>query len=236
MAKIFWRRRVLTMKKKKIIDLSFDLEKDMITFPSTTQIPFKSSILGRIEKNGRETRKFTMGSHCGTHIDAPKHFIKDGKSVSDIPLDKLFGTAVLIDIGTLNPGQLITKKIIYDKLKKIPKYPKKILIRTGWDRFWNTNQYYIKWPYMDYECAKFLCEKRFHLIGMDFPSPDNYDTGLKRGMDSPNHKLFFSKEIVLLEYLNNLNELKEGLVYLMTSPLKLKGFDGAPSRVTAYNI
>ena len=74
------------------------------------------------------------------------------------------------------------------------------------------------------------------LIGLDFPSPDSQFFGNKCSIDSPNHKLLFNAEIILTEYLTNLDKLKKGWVFLIVSPLKVIDFDGAPARVTAYNL
>ena len=93
--------------KNKIIDLSLSLKEGIITYPSTSHIQFESSILGRIEIEGRETRKFTMGSHCGTHIDAPKHFLKGGKSVIDFDVNDLIVFENLKEIGLATIFELL---------------------------------------------------------------------------------------------------------------------------------
>ena len=107
--------------KNKIIDLSLELHDKMLTYPSPFHIPFESSVLAKIDQDGRETRKFTMGSHCGTHIDAPKHFIKNGKSVVDFDVNDLVGEALLIDLGDLNPDSIIRLKDFKSQLDKANK-------------------------------------------------------------------------------------------------------------------
>ena len=221
--------------KNEIIDLSLSLKEGMITYPSTSHIQFESSILGRIEIEGRETRKFTMGSHCGTHIDAPKHFLKGGKSVNDFDVNDLIGEALLIDLGELPPGSSILLKDFLDQYSKYKKI-NRVVFRTNWSRYWNTSQYYNKWPYFDKESIEFLIDNKIKLLGIDFPSPDSQYFGTDCSLDSPNHKLLFNSNVILTEYLTNLNKLKTGLIYLMVHPLKLTDFDGAPARVTAFNL
>ena len=224
-------------KLKKIIDLSIGLEQGMISYPSTSHVVFESSILGRIEIEGRETRKFSMGSHCGTHVDAPKHFIKGSDSVTDFNVNDLIGEGLLIDLGVLNPGAIITKKDILSQFEKFDKkYYKRIVFRSNWSRFWGTSQYYNSWPFFEEEAIQFLIKKKIKLIGLDFPSPDSQFFGTECDIDSPNHKLLFSANIILTEYLINLDKLNEGPIFLIVSPLKLMDFDGAPARVTAYNL
>lgn len=222
---------------EKIIDLSLDLKDGMMTYPSTSHIPFESSIVGRIEIEGRETRKFTMGSHCGTHIDAPKHFIKGSKSVTDFDVNDMIGDALLIDLGVLPPKSVIKLNDIKTQFEENEnKEIKRILFRSNWSRFWGTSQFYNDWPYFEEEAIKFLIKKKVKLIGLDFPSPDSQFFGNKCSIDSPNHKLLFNAEIILTEYLTNLDKLKKGWVFLIVSPLKVIDFDGAPARVTAYNL
>ena len=224
-------------KLNNIIDLSIGLEDGMLSYPSSSHVRFESSIVGRIEIEGRETRKFTMGSHCGTHIDAPKHFIKGSESITSFDVNDLIGRGILLDLGTIEPGTIISTKDIQSKLEKYEnKDFRRIVFRSNWSRFWGTSQYYDKWPYFEEEAIRFLINKNIKLIGLDFPSPDSQFFGTKCDIDSPNHKLLFDSKIILTEYLINLDKLKEGPIFLIVSPLKLVDFDGAPARVTAYNL
>jgi len=225
------------MRDKNIIDLSMGLHDGMITYPTLSHQKFESAIVGRIAIEGRETRKFTMGSHCGTHVDAPRHFFLDGNTVDSFDVNDLIGEALLINLGSMPPGHIIQKEDILgykDQLES--KNIKRVLFQTDWSRFWNTAQYYKDWPYFTSHAIDFLLTFNIKLIGLDFPSPDSAYFGDDCSLDSPNHKKLFLKNIILVEYLTNLDKLSPGMVYLMVSPLKLLGFDGSPSRVTAYNL
>ena len=131
-------------KKLQLVDLTLPIEEGMITYPSSVHQRFKASIVGRIDVEGRETRKFTMGSHCGTHVDAMRHFNKKGKTIDQLPLETMVGEATLINLGTLNPGSEIRTE---DLKSNLPKYLKRAVIQTDWSRFWNSRQYYQDWPY-----------------------------------------------------------------------------------------
>ena len=218
----------------KIIDLSLPLQDGMITYPPSYHQRFESAILGRIAIEGRETRKFTMGSHCGTHIDAMKHFLKNGKSIDQLPIENLVGVAQLVNLGKLAPGTVIEADFLKSLLpdKKIDR----LVLRTDWSRFFNTAQYYQNWPYLSQECTQMLVELEIKLLAIDFPSPDSVYYGDNCSLDCPNHKTLFSKEIILVEYLYNLKRLPSGDIYFIALPLKLIDFDGAPARVVAYSI
>jgi len=220
------------LSNKKIIDLTLPLEDGMMTYPTTSHQKFESSILGRIEIEGRETRKFTMGSHCGTHVDAMRHFIKGGATIDEFPMDALIGDAKVINLGVLDPGSVIEMEHLMPFFsKKI----KRLVLRADWCRFWGTRQYYNDWPYLTKEAIEFLINHGIELLALDFPSPDSAYFGNDCSLDSPNHKLLFENSIILVEYLTNLKSLSSDNIYLMVSPLKLIGFDGAPARVTAYS-
>lgn len=222
---------------RKIIDLSLGLEDGMITYPTSVHKTFESSIVGRIQIEGRETRKFTMGSHCGTHVDAPKHFLLNSKSVDQFDVNDLVGEAILCDLGILKPGTIIEIEDIRSALEEVSiENYNKIVFKTSWSRFWNTSQYYKDWPYFSSEAIDFIISSNIKLIGLDFPSPDSAYFGDDCSLDSPNHKKIFSANIILAEYLTNLDKLIPGKIFIMVMPLKLINFDGAPSRVTAYNL
>lgn len=225
-------------KKNKIIDLSLELHDGMMIYPSDSQVPFKSIILAKIDKDGRETRKFTMGSHCGTHIDAPKHFIKNSKSVVDYDLNDLVGNALLIDLGNLPPNSIIKLNDFKDQLDQanLNSKVKRVVFRSYWSKYWGTYQYFKEWPYFDRESIQYLIQSDIKLIGLDFPSPDCKFGNNNCNEDSPNHKLIFNAEIILTEYLTSLDKLDVGMIHLSVLPLKLVGFDGSPARVIAYNI
>ena len=219
----------------EFIDLSMTLEDGMITYPTRSHHGFEACTLGRIAIEGRETRKLTLGSHCGTHIDAPKHFFNGAPGIDETSLDTLVGPALLIDVGELCQGAEIGKAEIEQKMAPHEKV-ERLVIRTGWSRFWNTEDYYSGWPVLSWDAADFLIEKNIKLLGFDFPSPDPGYSGPDRSLDCPLHKLFFNQGITLVEYLTNLDKLEEGMILLMALPLKLKGFDGSPARVAACQI
>lgn len=219
----------------EIIDLSLGLHDGMITYPTKAHHVFESSIQARIAIEGRETRKFTMGSHCGTHVDAPKHFIKDGLSIDEYDVNDLVGEALLIDLGVKEPKEFIKLSDFKAQVDQFP-YVKRFVFRTMWSRFWNTSQYYQDWPYFDEESIDYILKSNISLIGIDFPSPDSAYFGTDCSLDSPNHKKIFNNKIILTEYLTNLDKLTPGKFFLMVCPLKLISFDGAPARVLAHKI
>ncbi|HCE45642.1 MAG TPA: hypothetical protein DET40_19035 [Lentisphaeria bacterium] len=217
----------------KFVDLTLPMKKGMPFYPSGLHTPFSAEKTAEIGANGREIRRIEMGSHCGTHIDGMTHFLKNGWSVDKIPLSILVGPAYLVNLGKLPQDSVITRKDVSDRLPKGRKI-ERLLLRADWSRFWEKKQYFNGWPHLSEDCCSFIAEKGIKLAGFDFPSPDETFTG--KNLDSPNHKFFLKKKIVLIEYLTNLGKLKPGNIFLIALPLRIAGGDGSPSRVVAYNI
>jgi len=212
----------------EIIDLTYNLENDMITYDAPWHPSFSIEQLASIDKEGRDTRKVVFGTHTGTHIDAPRHFIKNGKTVENIPLNKLIGPVEIIDFSHLAEKESVSLELI-----KSVKFSKKMIFKFGWGEKWGNMKFYDDYPYFSKESVEYLVSNGIELIGHDTPSPDaSYE---KSDIDSPIHKILLNSEVILVEYLANLNSVKTFDNWnIVVSPLRLKGADGSPSRVFIY--
>jgi arylformamidase len=218
------------------IDLTHTIEEGMLTFNAPWHPTVEITQLGRLDVEGRRTCKLVLGSHTGTHMDAPLHFIKGGKTIDVLPIEKMLGDVSIIDFSFLRENDCITYEILKNfKLKK------KVLFNLGWAQYWGTRKFYKGYPYFSSEAALYLVEQDVELIGMDTPSPDNSNITLAgdvlgSDLDSPMHKIFLKNDIILLEYLANLNKVEKNFDgwKLVAMPLKLGGADGAPARVFIY--
>jgi len=212
----------------KIIDLTYTINDDMITYPTPWHPKVSVERLGKIEDVGRNTRKISLGTHTGTHIDAPLHFVKDGKSIEKIPIDKIVGKVTIVDFSYLEKNQAIEK----ENLEKI-NITKKMIFRFGWGKYWNKMEFYENHPFFTEDAANYLVSQGVELLGYDTPSPDSSKP--ISDIDSPIHKILLGNEIVLLEYLANLDNLDNLENWnLVVAPMKIEGSDGSPSRVFLF--
>jgi arylformamidase len=210
-----------------IIDLTLPIEDKMPTFQASWHTKVSVSQLGYIQTVGRETRELSLGSHTGTHIDAPLHFFSGGSSVDTIPLSALTGSVSIIDFSCLRKNQAITAEI----LKGI-EITEKMIFYYNWSRYWKTDQYYRDYPFLTVESSQYLISEGVTLLGMDTPSPDDSRIALGSKDDSMVHKAFLSHGVVLVEYLANLDSLPDFKGWdIIALPMKIKGCDGAPARV-----
>ena len=220
---------------ERIVDLTYSLKEGMLTFGAYWHPAVSIKPLGRIESEGRVTHSLSFGTHTGTHIDAPLHFVKQGTDVSNIPLDLLIGPVTIADFSGLKENQKITAEMLQNI-----NISQRMIFKFGWGRHWNTQKFYRGYPFFSAQAAEYLIAQKVSLIAMDTPSPDDSRIELKPGVigtevDSPMHKMFLKNGVFLVEYLANLDDVGDYEGWnIVVMPLKIKNADGAPARVCIY--
>ncbi len=213
---------------RRIIDISYSLHEGMTTFPVHWHPFVEITQLGRFGIEDRETRKIVLGTHTGTHCDAPRHFVPNGRTVDSLSLEVLIGPATLVDFSTLAHSTELTKQHFVKALGE--RIPPRLILRFDWDRYWGSLKYYENHPYFTNECAQWLVDCGVKLIAMDTPQVENPKNGRGSGNDSPVHKIMLGAEVVFVEYCCNLASIKSREVELIVLPMKIREGDGAPVR------
>lgn len=181
-----------------------------------------------IQEHQKNVTAISLGSHTGTHIDAPNHFIADGLSIDKYDLNKLMGRALVIDVRGKKARELIT----WEDMKRWEEEMKDgviVLICTGWSQYWGKD-HYEEHPFIDLNAAKKLMETGVRVVGCDTLSPDD--------MCSPTsevHKVILGAGGAIAENLRGIEEvleLEDPVVSLL--PLKLDDCDGSPIRAIAW--
>lgn len=216
----------------KIIDLSMEIREGMQTFEAPWHTYVEISQMGRHGIENRETKKLTMGTHTGTHIDAPLHFIKNGKVVDDYSLEHICGEASIVDFSILPEKAEVSESMIIEALGS-DKCPERIIFRFDWDKHLGKSKYYIDHPFLSISACKWLADNGCKVIALDTPQPDNPLNGRHGKQDAPNHKILLAKDVLIVEYLVNISKIESRKAKLIVAPLKIKNADGAPARVFA---
>ncbi len=214
-----------------IVDLTMMIEEGMQTYPAHWHPMVEITQLGRYGTENRESRKIVLGTHTGTHCDAPRHFIPDGETIEHIALSQLVGLATVCDLTWAKPSEELG---IAHLERSIGDHPfDRVLLRFDWDRHLGTAEYYTEHPFLSEDACWFLVEKGCRLLAMDTPQPDSPLNGWSSDNDSPNHKILLGNGVVLVEYLVNLCSLSKPEEFLVVAPLRIRDGDGAPARCFA---
>lgn len=213
---------------KRIVDLSYLLYDGMMTYPVHWSPTFEITQLGRHAIEGRESRKFTMGTHTGTHVDAPRHFIPGGRTIDEISPDVFVGPATVVDFSFARSLQEIQLDDFRGQLGsgRIDR----VIMRFDWSDHWGSLKFFKEQPFISEEAAQWLVARGIRLLGMDTPQADSPENGRGSERDSPVHKILLGAGVIKLEYMTNLRELRATDFELIALPLKLKDGDGAPVR------
>ena len=150
----------------KIIDLSFEIENGIPNCGTPWHQAVKVEQMGTIDTVGRNTHSILLGSHSGTHMDAPYHFIKGGSTIESTPLETLYGPISVIDFSKFKAGDVVQ----YDDVKNL-KVTERMLFRFDWFKHWRTGDYYKEFPFFYEEAVSFLIANGIKLLAMDTPSP-----------------------------------------------------------------
>ncbi len=203
------------MEFKKIFDISLPINKDIILYPGDAKVEYLP--ICTIEKSGCNMTKITFGSHTGTHIDAPSHFLSNGTTIDKIPLTTFIGKAQVIFIEE----QEITRQ---DIQKNLNPNIKRVIFKTQNSHLWDLKKFSKKYTYLTEDGADFLIENQILLVGIDYVSIERFGTP-----DFSVHKRLLSKDIPILEGLN-LKDVEPGEYFLIATPLKFENLDGSPVR------
>jgi arylformamidase len=169
--------------------------------------------------------KLELGTHTGTHMDAPLHFLKNGKGLDEMPLDVTIGPARVI---------LIKNKVAINS-KELKKHNilkgERILFKTiNSSHGRKTNVFKKNFVYVSKDAAQYLAERDVRMIGIDYLSVGGF---YKDSLET--HRALLKAGIWIVEGLN-LSRVKIGLYYLICLPLKIFRSDGAPARAILYPI
>jgi arylformamidase len=206
----------MIFKGKKVIDITLDIKSDMPVYPGDPK-PFIEQICS-IQEDGFALSAISVGSHTGTHVDAPSHIIEGGMSVDMLPPKNFIGRAILIDITHIDsPIRDEHLDIVWNRFGT-EKEIEILLLKTG---AINSVKFADNFC-LNEEIALWIYKKGIKTIGIDAFSIENM-VGL------PLHRKLLSSDVNIIECLN-FKEVKEGIYTFICLPLKITGCDGAPAR------
>lgn len=203
---------------KRLYDISVPVRSGGLIYPGNPAIsiePQQSISQGA----GANVSRISFGSHTGTHVDAARHFIDDGRTVDRIPLDRLVGPAILVavpdDVMVIGMSELEHHDLGGHK---------RVLIRSRNSGFLLEPGFVADYTYLAPDAAEYLVSLGVELVGVDYMSIEQFHSGHHR-----THRTLLERDVVIVEGLD-LSVPAPGEYDLVCLPLRLEGLDGAPAR------
>jgi len=200
------------------LDISVAIHPGLVHWPGDPDLEVEWRL--RLEKGDEcNLSVLRLGSHSGTHMDAPLHFLANAKTLDRMPLEATIGPARVIEIKdreSIKPAELRAQSI---------RRGERILFKTRNSKAgWQKRGFDENFVYLSKEGAAYLAERRIRTVGIDYLSVG----GFKRDSVEP-HEILMRAGIWIIEGLN-LSKVKGGRYELICLPLKVLGSDGAPAR------
>jgi arylformamidase len=207
----------MTFKYKEIYDISVPISADGPIYPGDPEIEI-NTIYSTLKGDSANILELKFGSHVGTHIDAPYHFLQNGKTLDKIELNKFLGRAQVCELN------------VVESIKKADLIPFEInkgdiiLFKTKNSSLWNKKEFQREFIYLTPEAAEYLVAQRIKGVGIDYLSIEKY-----KSREHSTHQTLLRNNILILEGIN-LTDVPAGEYFLICFPLKLIGADGSPVR------
>jgi len=218
---------------KKIIDITLPISSSTMVFPGDPKPMIEK--VSTLEEEGYTVSRLILGSHTGTHVDAPSHILENGPSVEKLELKNLIGTAIVLDFS-LDAGEL-TAEILKTRLENtlLTGEEKILLLKTknktlqyrdnrGIQNGGLQAKKRFEHIYLGESGSKLIVEKKFVTIGID-----NFSIDSLNSEKLPAHRILLSNQVNIVECLD-LSLVEAGIYFFICFPLKIKDCDGAPAR------
>jgi arylformamidase len=217
----------------RIIDLTMPIITDHVRWKA------ERTIAGNLEAGDLfQVTTLRVSCHSFTHVDARRHYFRDGKTIEETPLDAVVGDCAVIDLMDVAPNEAVGPEKLAARFGHVGAADK-VLFKSGWDgkRSFRTREFWTESPYLTRDAALFLKDRGVTTIAYDFPQ-DYVIRLLLHGEIRPieehvTHDILLRAGVHMIEYVVNTAAITEQRVLLSAAPLKIPGADGAPARVYA---
>lgn len=210
-----------------LVDVSHIVESGMVTYKGLPA-PIVCDFLSREQSRslyapGTEFHigKIEMVANTGTYLDSPFHRYADGKDLSELPLERLANLQGVVITWDRSRGRAINRSAFRDHDLQ----GKAVLVHTGWDRHWRTDQYFEGHPFLTREAADYLVRTGATLVGIDSLNIDDISD-----LTRPVHSTLLAAEIPIVEHLRGLSHLEDAAFRFYAVPVKVKSMGTFPVR------
>lgn len=239
-------RAILTGDSARWIDLTHDFDEDAIYWPTAERFALDTVSEGMTEGGYYYSAyRFSAAEHGGTHMDAPVHFHEGGMTADEVPLERLMGPAVVVDVSAAaerDPDYRVTVDDFraWEEAHGRISEGAIVLLRTGWGERWPAAERYLgtarrgpeavpelHFPGLHPDAARWLVERRsVAAVGLDTPSIDH-----GQSEDFMAHRILYAAGVPGFENVARLGELPPAGAYVVALPMKIASGSGAPLRI-----
>jgi arylformamidase len=186
----------------------------------------------RLENQWYIMHNVSMVSHIGTHIEAPYHLLKDGPDLAGLPLERLYGEAVVLDLHSVPPQSAITPEAVTTAAQKAGGINNGdiVLCNLGYASKYGTPEY-SQAPYFSPEAIQWLIAAGMKMMGVDASGVE-----VPGSEEHVNHRALFEQEIPLIENITGFDALYASRVELAAFPIAVAGLESFPVRVIAFEM
>jgi arylformamidase len=213
----------------RLIDLSHTIERGLITYKGLPA-PIICDYLSREQSKAHyapgtefQIGKIEMVANTGTYLDSPFHRYEDGKDLSQLELISLADLE-----GEVLRAKGKEREIDVDVFDNLELRGKAVLIHTGWDAHWRTDEYFEGHSFLTKDAAQLLADRGAALVGID-----SYNIDDTADLSRPAHSILLRAGIPIVEHMCNLNQLPAAGFRFFAVPVKVKGFGTFPVRAFA---
>ena len=206
------------LHREMTIDITRTLGLDTVSFPDDAD--FSES---HTRASGYALSRLVMSSHSGTHIDAPLHFFEGRESLDEVPVERFFLDADVIEIES-------QAAVTVSELDGYPVEPGQAVLFKTRNSDLPRERFYENFVYIESDAARWLVDKGVSLVGIDYISVERYDD-----MDFPVHLTLLGAGALILEDVD-LRFVEPGKYRLTCLPIKTIHADGAPCRAVLWRI
>lgn len=206
-----------------IVDVSVPIKTAMTVYRGNPAVRIRPAMT--LRKDGVNLSELCLGSHTGTHVDAPAHFLEGGRGIDRLPLSCFIGPASVADLRAVRGG------ITADDLRRarIPKDARRVLLKTRNSSWWHpARPFRTDFVYLAPDGADWMVERAVELVGIDYLSIEGY-----RMAGAPTHKRLLGAGIPIVEGLDLFN-VTAGRWQLIALPLRIKDGDAGLTRAVLW--
>lgn len=203
-----------------LLDLSHPILEGMPVYPGEPGPGFHHA--ATMETDGYRVKWLNMGSHTGTHVDAPAHLVPEGKMLDQYPVSQFSGEATIV---SLPEGMKLIDLPFLKAREQVISSSDFVLLKSGWSKYWGSDRYFTGFPTLTEEAARWLTGFGLKGIGLDTISADSVGSH-----SLPVHHILLGAGLLIIENLCFPEDFRDTAGWLYVFPLPLRDADGSPVR------